>query len=74
MGALRRKQISITANYLHPFTLKDTEWTVKTTVSFPPNYLFLLSECRRKIIPPRIWLRNIIIIIIVIVLVTSGLL
>ncbi len=31
MGAPRSKQISITANYLHPFTFKDTLWTVKTT-------------------------------------------
>lgn len=31
MGAPRSKRISITANYLHPFTLKDTVWTVGTT-------------------------------------------
>lgn len=39
---------SLTANYLHAFTLKDSVDFRDDPVLFLLNYLFLLSECGRK--------------------------
>ncbi|CAJ1058499.1 Hypothetical predicted protein [Xyrichtys novacula] len=50
MEALRRKQISITANYLQPFTLKDKVRTVKTSqiLFCQIIYFYSLNEEERK--------------------------
>lgn len=61
MGTPKRTRISITANYLHPSTLKDTAWSVET-VFLQLKDLFLLTDSDVGTTSPYIWLRNLIVV------------